>query len=115
MDISQKLPPKRWGPLAEASMQTQYSIVAEAHPAERSITLLLNGKVGEEAIRDLESNIRKAHGAEQRVYIDLSEVTLVDRKAVRYLSGQAGRSVTLVNCPAYLRRWITELGDEGEI
>ena len=96
-------------------MQTQYSIVAEPHPAERSITLLLNGKLGEEAIRDLASSIRKARGAEQRVYIDLSEVTLVDRKVVRYLSGQAGPSVTLLNCPAYLRRWITEMSDEGEM
>jgi hypothetical protein len=96
-------------------MQTQYSIVAEPHPAERSVTFLLNGKFGEEAIRDLESSIRKAHGAEQRVYIDLSEVTLVDRKAVRYLSGQAGRSITLVNCPVYLRRWITQMSDEGEM
>jgi ABC-type transporter Mla MlaB component len=95
-------------------MQTQYSIVAEPHPAERAVTLLLNGKFDEEAIHDLESSIRKAQGAEQRVYIDLSEVTLVDRKAVRYLSGQASRSVTLVNCPAYLRRWITEVSDEAK-
>jgi anti-anti-sigma regulatory factor len=93
-------------------MQTQYTIVAEPHPAECSVTLLLNGKFEEGSIRDLESNIRKARGTHQHVYIDLSEVTLVDRKVVRYFSEQAQRNITLVNCPAYLHRWITEVGDE---
>ena len=58
-------------------MQTQYTIIAEPHPAERSVTLLLNGKFEEDAIRDLESSILEARGTHQHVYIDLSEVTLV--------------------------------------
>ena len=57
------------------------------------MTLLLNGKFDEDAIRDLESSIREARGPHQHVYIDLSEVTLVDRKAVRYLSEQANRNI----------------------
>jgi hypothetical protein len=40
------------------------------------------------------------------VFIDLSEVTLVDRKAVRYFANQPVEEVKLINCPAYLRRWI---------
>ena len=95
-------------------MQTQYTIIAEPHPAERSVTLLLNGKFEEDALRDLESSILEARGAHQDVYIDLSEVTLVDRKAVRYLSEQASRNVKLVNCPIYLRGWITQVSDEIE-
>jgi anti-anti-sigma regulatory factor len=93
-------------------MQTHYTIVAEPHPTERSVTLVLNGKFEEGAIRDLETNILKARGAHQHVYIDLSEVTLVDRKAVQYLSRQASQNVKLVNCPIYLRRWITQVSDE---
>jgi anti-anti-sigma regulatory factor len=92
-------------------MQTQYTIIAEPHPADRSVTLLLNGKFDEDAIRDLESSILKARGAHQHVYIDLSEVTLVDRKAVRYLSEQANRNIQLVNCPIYLRGWITQVSE----
>jgi anti-anti-sigma regulatory factor len=89
-------------------MQTQYTIIAEPHPAEHSVTLRLNGKFDEDAIRDLDSSILEARGTHQYVYIDLSEVTLVDRKAVRYLSGQASRTVKLVNCPIYLSGWITQ-------
>jgi anti-anti-sigma regulatory factor len=95
-------------------MQTHYKIIAEPHPAEQSVTLLLNGKFSEDAIPELEQSILRARGSHQRVYIDLSEVTLVDRKAVQYFSEQANHDVRLVNCPIYLRRWIRQVSDEVE-
>ena len=87
-------------------MDNHYKIITEAHPAERAVTLLLNGKFSEDALPELEQSIAEARDAQKRVYIDLSEVTLVDRKAVQYFSDQAGHDVELVNCPIYLRRWI---------
>jgi anti-anti-sigma regulatory factor len=95
-------------------MQTPYKIVAEAHAADCSVTLLLNGKFGEDAIQELDDNILAASRVHQHIYIDLSEVTLIDRKAVEYFSGRAGQNVTLVNCPVYLRRWISRVSDEVE-
>jgi anti-anti-sigma regulatory factor len=94
-------------------MQTHYTIITEPHPAERAVTLLLNGKFSEDAIPELEHSISEARGAQQRIFIDLSEVTLVDRKAVQYISEQASSDIKLVNCPIYLRRWITQVSDEG--
>ena len=82
-------------------METYYKVTAE-----RSVTFVLNGKVGEEAIPDLQQSISEARQADRHVYIDLSEVTLMDRKAVQYFSEQAERDVTLVNCPIYLKHWI---------
>ncbi|MBV8550198.1 MAG: hypothetical protein JOY54_02780 [Acidobacteriaceae bacterium] len=95
-------------------MQTQYTITTEPHPAGRSITLLLNGKFGEDAIPELEQSITEARGAHQEVYIDLSEVTLVDRKTIQYFSARAAADVKLVNCPIYLKRWITQVSDDAE-
>ncbi len=95
-------------------MQAQYTITTEPHTAERSIKLLLNGRFNGDALADLEQTISKARGAHQIIYIDLSEVTLVDRKAVRYFSRQAGDDVKLVNCPIYLRHWIGQVTDELE-
>jgi ABC-type transporter Mla MlaB component len=95
-------------------MQTHYKITTELHPAECSVTLLLNGKFSEDALPELDQSISEARGANQRIYIDLSEVTLVDRKAVQYFTEQAGQDLKLVNCPIYLRRWITQVGDETE-
>lgn len=95
-------------------METQYKITTESRPAERAITLLLNGKFGEDAIPDLEHSISTARGSHEQVYIDLSEVTLVDRKAIQYFSTQAGQDVKIVNCPIYLKRWITQVSDDVE-
>jgi anti-anti-sigma regulatory factor len=94
-------------------MQAHYTITTESHPAERAVTLLLNGKFCEEAIPELEHSISEARGAHQRVFIDLSEVTLVDRKAVEYISEQASSDIKLVNCPIYLRGWIKQVSDEA--
>ena len=95
-------------------MHTNYKIIAESRPAEHAITFALNGKFSEEAIPELHQSIAQARGLHQRIYIDLSEVTLVDRATVEYFSEQADDKVRLVNCPIYLRRWIRQVSDEGE-
>lgn len=92
-------------------MEARYSITTEPHPAERAVTLWLNGKLCEEAIPELQQSISDARGAHQLIFIDLSEVTLVDRKAVEYISEQASSDIKLVNCPIYLRRWIRQVSD----
>ncbi len=91
-----------------------YKIKAEQHAAEHSVTLLLDGKFSEDALPALRQSVSAARQAKQTVYLDLSEVTLVDRKAVQYFSEQAERDVKLVNCPIYLRRWIRQVSDEVE-
>jgi ABC-type transporter Mla MlaB component len=93
-------------------MQTNYKITAAADPDRRSVTFLLNGKFSEDALPELASSISEACGARQTVSIDLSEVTLVDRKAVEYFSEQAQHNIKLLNCPVYLRRWIGQVSDE---
>ncbi len=95
-------------------MQTHYKITTESNPAERSVTLLLNGKFSEAALPDLDESISAARSAHQRIYVDLSEVTLVDRKTAQYFSDRADQDLMLINCPIYLRRWITRVGDETE-
>jgi ABC-type transporter Mla MlaB component len=97
------------------NMTSGYKIVCEAHPKARYVTLLLNGKFGEEALPELERSIAEAEDARQRVEIDLSEVTLVDRATAHYFSERASRGIKLVNCPNYLRRWIPQLSKEAEL
>ena len=95
-------------------MATQYKIKTEADAAARAVTLVLNGKFGEDALPQLEIAVSDARNLHANVYLDLSEVTLVDRKAVEYLSSQAAHNVKLVNCPVYLRRWITQGSENAE-
>ncbi|MBV9268371.1 MAG: hypothetical protein JO061_19550 [Acidobacteriaceae bacterium] len=84
----------------------QYKIVLEPHPAEQYVNVLLNGKLDEQALPEIERSICEAQRKQSRVFIDLSEVTLLDRKAAEYFSARAVNGIRLVNCPAYLRRWI---------
>jgi anti-anti-sigma regulatory factor len=90
----------------------QYKITPQPDPATSCVTLLLNGRFSEDALPELEQSIMAAKDSYRRIYIDLSEVTLVDRKAVQYISDQASEEIKLVNCPIYLRRWITQVSDE---
>jgi hypothetical protein len=43
-------------------------------------------------------------------------VTLIDRRAARFFAEQLGRGVELVDCPNYLRHWITrEMIDDQQL
>ncbi len=80
-------------------------IVCEPHPESQSLVLLLGGNLDESMIPELDREISDAKGLPARVSIDLSEVTLVDRMAVKYLTDRAEEGIELVNCPHYLSRW----------
>ena len=95
-------------------MDAQYRIRTERHPNGHAVTLVLNGKFSEDALPELDHSLAEAKESNRKIYIDLSEVTLVDRKAVNYFSEHAGRDVKLVNCPVYLRGWIPNGIEEPE-
>ena len=42
----------------------------------------------------------------QTITLDLHDVTLVDRDAVKFLANCEADSIRLENCPAYIREWI---------
>ena len=44
--------------------------------------------------------------AGRAVALDLKNLTLVDREAVRFLRACEGRGILLRNCPAYIRTWM---------
>lgn len=44
--------------------------------------------------------------ADGRVVLDLKDVTLVDRDAVRFLASVEATGLQIVNCPEYVRTWI---------
>ncbi|MBV8099896.1 MAG: STAS domain-containing protein [Verrucomicrobia bacterium] len=48
----------------------------------------------------------------QRIVLDLSELTLVDEEAVRFLKACEANGIELKNCPTYVRQWITK--DRGD-
>jgi len=48
-----------------------------------------------------------ATAAAGRIVLDLQEITLVDRAAVRFLASVEVAGTEIVNCPGYVRSWIS--------
>lgn len=71
-------------------------------------TLRLSGQVDESHLAAIEAEVRRSR---PRLVFDLSEATLVDRAVVQFLAAREGEGVELLNCPRYIREWITKESD----
>ena len=69
------------------------------------VIFTLSGQMDEEAIAELETLINsEADG--RRMVLDLKDLTLVNEDAISFLEGGEADSITLKNCPPYIREWI---------
>ena len=66
----------------------------------------LSGRMGTENVGELEKLV-SAEADGRRIVLDLKDLRLVDQDAVNFLRRCEADSITLKNCPAYIRRWIT--------
>lgn len=69
----------------------------------RIVVLRLSGRLQAEQVEQLREQIEKSR---MRVILDLSEVKLVDRDAVRFLGTCEANGVQLSQCSPYIRDWI---------
>ena len=67
------------------------------------IIVALSGRIDDESLSQLETLVQAEKG---RIALDLKEVTLVGREAVRFLAQCEEAGATIQNCPAYVREWI---------
>ena len=66
----------------------------------------VSGRLDRENLDELKA-LFNSEANSRRVALDLSELTLVDEDAVRFLKGCEADGIVLKNCPAYVREWIT--------
>lgn len=69
------------------------------------VVLALSGRVELEHVAELQNLVDFA-AANNRVALNLEELRLVDREAVRFLAHCEAEGVELEDCPAYIREWI---------
>ena len=70
------------------------------------VLFALSGRLDRENVAELESLIRaEANG--RRIVIDLKDVTLAGEDGIIFLAQCEAENITLVNCPPYIREWIT--------
>jgi anti-anti-sigma regulatory factor len=70
----------------------------------------LSGRIEERHVPELHE-LLDAEATPTEVTLDLTEVKLVDREAIRFLAACKARGIRLKDCPSYIRRWI-EQGSE---
>jgi anti-anti-sigma regulatory factor len=70
------------------------------------VVIKLSGRMDAENIAELETMVRKEADG-RPIVLDLKDLTLVDRDAVKFLERSEADSIKIKNCPAYIREWIT--------
>ena len=77
----------------------------QSSEANGQVVFTLSGQMDEEAIAELETLINsEANG--RRIVLDLKDLTLVNEDAISFLERCESNSITLENCPPYIREWI---------
>ena len=69
------------------------------------VTLVLSGRIEQEDLGELKTLLEKN---EKAVVLDLKEIRLVDREAVRFLANFETDNARITNCPPYIREWILQ-------
>ena len=74
-----------------------------------AIVFALSGDIDREHAARLQRFLTSA--TDRRVTLDLQNVTLVDRGAVRFLAGVEATGIRIVNCPGHVSTWIAAESD----
>jgi anti-anti-sigma regulatory factor len=72
---------------------------------DESVILTLIGRIEGENLEELK-RLMGSEASGRNLVLDMKDVTLVDQSAIRFLARCEADSVTLENCPAYIRDWI---------
>jgi anti-anti-sigma regulatory factor len=70
---------------------------------QRFAVLTLSGRMDAEQVAELKELFDRDY---RNIILDLREVRLADRDAVRFLSVCESAGMQLQNCPAYIREWM---------
>ncbi len=73
--------------------------------ANGDVVLTLSGRLEANNLSEL-SALLAAEPSGRAVVLDLKDVVLVDRDAVRFLRACERDGITFHNCPPYIREWI---------
>ena len=75
----------------------------ERSARQRFTVLTLSGRIEAAEVRELKELLDRDY---RNIILDLRDVRLADRDAVRFLRGCEADGMKLENCPAYVREWM---------
>ena len=80
--------------------------------ANGEVEFTLSGRMDADNVAEFNALFR-AEAEGRRIVLDLKDLTLVDRDAVRFLERCEADSITLKNCAECVREWITKSRGSG--
>jgi len=80
--------------------------------ANGQVVFTVSGRMDAENVDELRG-LFASEAKGRGIVLDLRDLTLVDRDAVRFLEHCEADSIELKNCPAYIREWITRERSES--
>jgi anti-anti-sigma regulatory factor len=80
--------------------------------ANGHVVFTVSGRMDAENVAELKA-LFASEAKGRGIVLDLKDLTLVDRDAVRFLEHCEADSIELKNCPAYIREWITRERSES--
>ncbi len=83
-------------------------IIVTVRENPESIRVHLYGQLTGEYVPEVEKTLSGQGADTRKLILDLSNVTFVDREAMKFLCGAKSRKVTVENIPSYVRRWIEQ-------
>ena len=72
----------------------------------------LSGKLDIEGVNELQ-RLFGIYGQDRKFILDLEDVGLVNRDALKFLASCKSNGTQLKNCPVYVREWILRDGHNG--
>jgi anti-anti-sigma regulatory factor len=75
------------------------------------VVFTVSGRLDAENVGELSASLA-AEPAGRPLMLDLKDLVLVDRDAVRFLRLSEGDGIVLRNCPPYIRAWIAREGEQ---
>ena len=82
---------------------TSMTMRIERSVREKFTVYALSGRMESEQVPELKKLLDSEY---RNIILDLRDLRLADRDAVRYLKGCESVGIKLENCPAYVRDWI---------
>jgi predicted metal-binding protein len=80
----------------------------ERSARQRFTVFTLSGRMEAEQVAELKEFF---DGDDRNIILDLRDLRLADRSAVRFLRGCEANGMKLENCPAYVREWMDRKQD----
>ena len=80
----------------------------ERSARQRFAVFTLSGRMDAEQVAELKELFDRDY---RNIILDLWDVRLADRDAVRFLRGCEAAGMKLENCPAYVREWMNRERD----